>query len=339
MNAHTATVYGATVDANTIFPDRPMKGHEMQDGRNWHKSAGKPFTLAEKRAILGDAYMIPANVTTLKPVRHEPTVRVISTKTVDGATVEHVAIGACQTAQTAPVQDARPVDPVMESGSYGEEIIVERMERVKLSRELDARLTVHAAASVAARVCPSCGTPAEPTDKFCAECGARLTHEATAHEAPRAYPEAVAEMHNSSCPCEPCQYVRDVLVPRYRGHESAPADPAQEHADAIYDAIPADVIRSMRAKYSARNCARIFAACPHATEVRGFHEWIKAGRAVQKGQKGIKILAPVTRKTDSGESVVNVKPAYVFDVSQTAPIAPKQPRASQPDGTSYAAAD
>jgi len=50
--------------------------------------------------------------------------------------------------------------------------------------------------------------------------------------------------------------------------------------------------------------------------MRGFHAWLKAGDVVRKGQKGIKIVAPVMGGDDGGK-VVNIKPAYVFDVSQT----------------------
>ena len=48
-------------------------------------------------------------------------------------------------------------------------------------------------------------------------------------------------------------------------------------------------------------------------------------------------LRNVTRKQDSGETVVNVKPAYVFDISQTAPIAPRAGKEDAP--RSYAVAD
>ena len=43
---------------------------------------------------------------------------------------------------------------------------------------------------------------------------------------------------------------------------------------------------------------------------------LKAGRVVRKGQKGIKIVAAVMGGDDGGK-VVNSKPAYVFDVTQT----------------------
>ena len=43
---------------------------------------------------------------------------------------------------------------------------------------------------------------------------------------------------------------------------------------------------------------------------------VKAGRVVRKGQKGIKIVAPVMG-ADGNATVVTIKPAWVFDVSQT----------------------
>lgn len=408
--AETATIAHETAK---LFPDVPLSRYDVS-GTYWQKGAGKPLTMAEKRAIFGDAYMVPSNVTNLKPLRHEPTIRVIASTSVDGKTSEHVAIGARDAtpapvtqeapaieraaaivnavraaqgnpihavvrpksshagtaaantapANTAPAQRADDAPAIAGIIGHGGVIVpgVTRAEAAAVPTKDDgtvdvfacdgdqfatvikaaaavfapvssdeSRLTVHAAASVAARVCPSCGTPAEPTDKFCAECGARLSHDATAHETPRHEPATIA--------CAACGAI-GAIGEAFCGQCGVPyysADPAQEQADAIFDAIPADVIRAMRGKYSPKNCARIFTQCPDATDVRGFHAWLKAGRAVQKGQKGIKILAPVTRKQDSGETVVNVKPAYVFDISQTAPIAPRAGKEDAP--RSYAAAD
>ena len=62
------------------------------------------------------------------------------------------------------------------------------------------------------------------------------------------------------------------------------------------------------ASYSAKNQERILAQCPDASDVRGFHAWLKAGRVVRKGQKGITIVAPVMGGDDGGK-VVNIKPA------------------------------
>ena len=90
---------------------------------------------------------------------------------------------------------------------------------------------------------------------------------------------------------------------------------------------------------------------PMPTHVAGFRQWQSLGRSVMKGQSGYAILAPVTarfassnpgdpeswrrlahgEKPGAGEAVrsklVGLKPAYVWDISQTdgAPI-PETPR-------------
>ncbi len=264
-----------------FFPDAPMHHANPDNWKSIVGPIGKPFTIAEKRAIFGDAYMVPSNLTNLKPIKHEPAVRILSTATMNGVTTESVAIGAVIVAETAPVvaetaQEAPdPVHPVP------------ALSRLRAERRAKRdRLTAHAVAEIAARVCPQCGTPAEPSDRFCGECGTRLTHDAIAHETP---------------------------------------------AGAV----------SITSKYHGKNPDRIYAQCPHATDVRGFHDWLKAGRAVQKGQKGIMIFTPAGGMGEDADDVIDerrprVKKAYVFDISQTAPCAP---RASQPARTSHAAAD
>lgn len=71
------------------------------------------------------------------------------------------------------------------------------------------------------------------------------------------------------------------------------------------------------AHYSPANQRRIVAQCPHASDVRGFRAWMDAGRVVRRGEKGIRIHAPVTANVDGAAKVVAIKPAYVFDISQT----------------------
>jgi antirestriction protein ArdC len=78
-------------------------------------------------------------------------------------------------------------------------------------------------------------------------------------------------------------------------------------------------------RYSWGNCLLIFSQRPHATHVAGFHTWLKLGRHVRKGEKGIVILAPmVGRKKKDDEliedeetRVFGFRAAHVFDVSQT----------------------
>ena len=81
-------------------------------------------------------------------------------------------------------------------------------------------------------------------------------------------------------------------------------------------------------KYSFSNQLLIQLQCPDATNVAGFNAWKKLGRFVKKGQKGIRILAPIVRKSkakdlEPGETkeeerkVYGFRVASVFDVSQT----------------------
>lgn len=83
--------------------------------------------------------------------------------------------------------------------------------------------------------------------------------------------------------------------------------------------------------YSPRNCLLIMLQCPHATNVAGYRKWEKDfNRHVRKGEKAIRILAPVprrfkTKETDpeTGEDVetehkwTDFRAVPVFDVSQT----------------------
>jgi hypothetical protein len=83
--------------------------------------------------------------------------------------------------------------------------------------------------------------------------------------------------------------------------------------------------------YSLNNQILIAFQRPDATHVAGFHAWKKFNRLVNKGEKGIMILAPVTKPVGKVEQqdergnktektlrkLVNTKTVYVFDISQT----------------------
>ncbi len=76
--------------------------------------------------------------------------------------------------------------------------------------------------------------------------------------------------------------------------------------------------------YSFGNALLILCQRPGATRCAGFHTWPKLGRNVRKGEKGIWILAPMTRRVrddehdaDERRIVTAFKPMPVFDVSQT----------------------
>jgi len=97
--------------------------------------------------------------------------------------------------------------------------------------------------------------------------------------------------------------------------------------------------------YSFRNTMLIYLQDPEATAVAGYKAWQTAfGRQVNKGEKGIRILAPILVRTEATDregrpildangnpakrtSIVGVKPTSVFDVRQTSgPALAERPR-------------
>jgi hypothetical protein len=82
-------------------------------------------------------------------------------------------------------------------------------------------------------------------------------------------------------------------------------------------------------RYSFGNVLSIARQRPGATRVCGFHGWRQLGRNVKKGERGIRILAPIIskrkqrREPEQGEPqpmhprLAGCRNAYVFDVSQT----------------------
>ena len=82
--------------------------------------------------------------------------------------------------------------------------------------------------------------------------------------------------------------------------------------------------------YSFGNVLEIARQRPDASRVAGLYAWNQLGRKVKKGEKGIRILAPIIgikRKTDeeaakdpayqNKPALVGFRNAYVFDVTQT----------------------
>lgn len=83
-------------------------------------------------------------------------------------------------------------------------------------------------------------------------------------------------------------------------------------------------------KYSLSNTMLIWVQCPAATHVAGFHTWLSLGRHVRKGEKGIRIFAPMpyrravsTLDEQTGEDEeqeirgLRFRAVSVFDISQT----------------------
>lgn len=77
-------------------------------------------------------------------------------------------------------------------------------------------------------------------------------------------------------------------------------------------------------RYSFRNTILIWLQCPSATYVAGYNDWLKNfHRYVKKGEKGIRIFAPVMAKRKNADEddpdrvLVACKVVSVFDLSQT----------------------
>jgi hypothetical protein len=101
------------------------------------------------------------------------------------------------------------------------------------------------------------------------------------------------------------------------------------HSDALTTYLNA---MSRFHRYSLGNVLEIARQRPDATRVAGFWRWKELGRSVKKGEKGIRILAPIIgirrKKEEDAQAskdpatinkavLVGFRSAYVFDVSQT----------------------
>ena len=98
---------------------------------------------------------------------------------------------------------------------------------------------------------------------------------------------------------------------------------AQGHTEAFLDYLKA---MGRFHRYSSRNTMLIWMQKPEATLVAGIRTWNEMGRYVRKGEKGIRILAPVIQLVEETDeqgqkvrvpNVVGFRTTYVFDVSQT----------------------
>lgn len=85
--------------------------------------------------------------------------------------------------------------------------------------------------------------------------------------------------------------------------------------------------------YSLSNCMLIALQMPDATFVAGFRRWLKLGRHVRQGEKGIGIMAPLvyrkqddskpdtvsssTKNDEAEKTVRGFRIVHVFDISQT----------------------
>jgi len=100
--------------------------------------------------------------------------------------------------------------------------------------------------------------------------------------------------------------------------------------------------RNGLARYSLGNQLLIALQAPDARFVAGFHAWKDLGRCVRKGERGIRILAPMpirdrdaegdsSSARDDGDNVRTLfKSVAVFDVAQTEPLPGREPVAVEP---------
>lgn len=91
------------------------------------------------------------------------------------------------------------------------------------------------------------------------------------------------------------------------------------------------------ARLSLNNQLLVALACPDATFVAGFRAWLSLGYCVRKGEKAIRIVAPMpikSRETDTADSDEQTRLLFkgvsVFDRSQVAPIEGADPAPLEP---------
>jgi hypothetical protein len=98
--------------------------------------------------------------------------------------------------------------------------------------------------------------------------------------------------------------------------------------------------RSMFRAYSAGNCMLLALQCHERgiepQHIAGFRTWLKLGRCVRKGERALRILAPMSVKEhdahgeETGESRVFFRTAFVFELSQTEPLPGAEPTPLEP---------
>ncbi len=99
-------------------------------------------------------------------------------------------------------------------------------------------------------------------------------------------------------------------------------------------------------QYSFNNCLLIMAQNPQATLVAGYRAWQARGRQVRRGESGIRLFGPVTKRSPKLDAagapemgtdgkplmatrIVGVRPLSVFDVAQTdGDLLPDRPAAA-----------
>lgn len=210
-------------------------------------------------------------------------------------------------------------------------------ENVAIKRA--ARRVAHAADAATARRCPACHAAAKSADVYCYHCGVNLdTGTDDPMPAPTVRCSCGADLEPADRFCAMCG------TPTGKAAETSPI--VHDDTPAADDARVAATFVAIAQKYHGKNPLRIYAALPTATDVRGFHDWLKVGRCVRKGEHGARIWVPIMRDAvsthwqdagrDLGKKASGMRPATVFDISQTAPLPPRADRSAR---MTHAAAD
>lgn len=95
--------------------------------------------------------------------------------------------------------------------------------------------------------------------------------------------------------------------------------------------------RAGLARLSLSNQLLVALACPDATFVAGFKAWLGLGYCVRKGEKAIRIIAPLPVKErdratgeETGEKITLFKTVFVFDAAQVEPLPAGEPTPLEP---------
>lgn len=121
------------------------------------------------------------------------------------------------------------------------------------------------------------------------------------------------------------QKERRAAFAKMAGHISAITPEARAELAAK---MPAIVTVEGRALSIFNQCL-LATQCPSATIVGGFRQWLDAGRCVRKGEHGLMIWCPTSKKSEDTTAEVETYfiPGTVFDVGQTFAIGEAEPEA------------
>src|SRR5580704_17172257 len=131
-------------------------------------------------------------------------------------------------------------------------------------------------------------------------------------ERPRRHYHTAPDVPNTSGADQPARHQTDVFARLEQAvGEIHDSDSFRRYLD----------VQSRFHRYSWRNVALILAQRPDATQVAGYNAWLKLHRYVRRGEHGITIIVPMSKKLprDDGEDEQRLffGTGTVFDIEQT----------------------